>query len=859
MPENRPFRIFSASLAALLILFYFQTLTGQRSFFLGDITYYFEPLLRYAVDAIHQGRIPLWNPLSYCGMAQIAIPSPGLFYPPNWLFFFLPFNCAFALSMILHQLIAGIGMFLLSTFLGWAAIPSIIAGSAFALSGYMFGLQTNYTLVASAAWIPMAIWCLLSARWRKGNYFCAAAALCVFMMLAAGRPEVSGTGAVLLACVALAAAVHSHSLAEPDAVKRFYLLLTALFGGALLAMPIIVPTLEWLRASPRAVGLQSTEVLMWSTNWFDWLTIILPQPLGDPVPFYGSPYAMLASSKPGSHPFLNSAFLGPVLITLSLWGIFASHWIGKRFVLFIFAITVLLAAGDNTPFFPALLPIVPGLSVIRFPIKLLVFPVGCLCIFAADGMSRALRKELSIKDQWAPILFWTTLALISLAMFFSNEPSFFTVAKDMPFTPTGATILTAQHMLGQSGLLAAVAGLTICGLQYSYQQHHIGQKLFATVALVGVIASLAVYGFAFEHLTCDGDYFNQESSLKPILQKLMTEDHLDTSSCRTLALGVELPLQKMSPGVLQAHHQFERQHLRPNTHMDASLPSPFGYEAAATREYFAFASGLISRFNYGASKRDLVQQLDQHSPDDAVLCRFCQVSATKYIVMPAINRDVQGAFPMPRLNPNFFELAFEDAGTRIYRFKQFLPRAYFARHISFEPELKAVFHRFIDANPHSLQLDDETTTQSQLNADFMSQVKGSHPALSDRVELKKDDPETVVLQAHCAASELLVLADTPYPGWNALLDGKEVPIIRANICNRAICVPPGDHTIEFNYRPMSLIVGFVLCAAGALLIVGIQLLSSRSDATAPATSHTAPLKVTPQSSKRKKSKKKGRK
>jgi len=42
-------------------------------------------------------------------MSQIATPSPGIFYPPMWLFVLFSYSRALALGLLLHQLIAGAG------------------------------------------------------------------------------------------------------------------------------------------------------------------------------------------------------------------------------------------------------------------------------------------------------------------------------------------------------------------------------------------------------------------------------------------------------------------------------------------------------------------------------------------------------------------------------------------------------------------------------------------------------------------------------------------------------------------------------------------------------------------------------
>ncbi|GAB4275874.1 MAG: hypothetical protein Kow0080_25710 [Candidatus Promineifilaceae bacterium] len=48
---------------------------------------------------------------------------------------------------------------------------------------------------------------------------------------------------------------------------------------------------------------------------------------------------------------------------------------------------------------------------------------------------------------------------------------------------------------------------------------------------------------------------------------------------------------------------------------------------------------------------------------------------------------------------------------------------------------------------------------------------------------------------------LLVLSETAYPGWQAQVDGRRVPIVKAYTAVQAVCVPPGEHVVTFSFRP----------------------------------------------------------
>jgi uncharacterized membrane protein YfhO len=58
-----------------------------------------------------------------------------------------------------------------------------------------------------------------------------------------------------------------------------------------------------------------------------------------------------------------------------------------------------------------------------------------------------------------------------------------------------------------------------------------------------------------------------------------------------------------------------------------------------------------------------------------------------------------------------------------------------------------------------------------------------------------------------------VLADSYYPGWTVHVNGKDEIIRRANLFFRAVALPAGQHTVEFQYAPMSFKVGLIVSLA----------------------------------------------
>ncbi|MEW5719390.1 MAG: YfhO family protein, partial [Chloroflexota bacterium] len=93
---------------------------------------------------------------------------------------------------------------------------------------------------------------------------------------------------------------------------------------------------------------------------------------------------------------------------------------------------------------------------------------------------------------------------------------------------------------------------------------------------------------------------------------------------------------------------------------------------------------------------------------------------------------------------------------------------------------------------------------------------------TDRATIVEYKPERVVVQTQTERAGYLILADTFYPGWEARLDGQSVPIWRADYMFRAVALPPGAHSIEFEFRPPLLVWGALISVASGL--VGLVLL-----------------------------------
>ncbi len=83
------------------------------------------------------------------------------------------------------------------------------------------------------------------------------------------------------------------------------------------------------------------------------------------------------------------------------------------------------------------------------------------------------------------------------------------------------------------------------------------------------------------------------------------------------------------------------------------------------------------------------------------------------------------------------------------------------------------------------------------------------------------------LKVETDTQALLLIADSYYPGWIAYLDKKVTPIIPANINQKAVVIPPGQHELLLKYQPSSLKIGLLISTVTNLALILFCLLGGR--------------------------------
>lgn len=848
---------FVACIGALLLFYYSPVLFGGADYFLTDISYFFQPFCHFMAQCLKSGHTPFWNPYMYCGMSQVAIPSPGIFYPPTWLMIWFPFSIGLAIYLLLHQLLAGAGAWLLVSRLGKGTAAAAVAGLVCTFTGYMFALSSNFTLMATAAWLPLSVALMIGigGKYEVANVSrVALTGVCCAMVVAPGRPEVAVPCLLVLALCAVWPLIDSAKEKSFDrtVVRTVVLRLVPLACAVGLSAPVTIPALEWARVSPRSQGLELRWVFTWSANWYDFVSLVLNHPVGD-LMLLPNEYRNMVVSRLYYLPFLPSDYVGPAALTLACFGMCDARWKHRWLLLLIFVGFCLMAAGEYTPFAPAFLRLSSTLATLRYPVKMIIFPIFLIGLAGAVGMQLIADRKLPRAALLTATVIWF-IALISGCVMIASPG----LSDIMVPSENHRLMRQAQVLFGWSLIHASSLGLIFCGVTALFDFGKINFKMVTTFILVLVGLPMFTASLQFDrHWAPPAEV--QTGGVVKLVRFLEFRSTLAERLQEHLRGGKRFLTLYFDPLVVppwyapvrnwkndELFYLYARQLLLQDSNVAEAMPHMNGYEGAETviyKELFreAFSKCSQNRKNSGAI-------------NDAPMARLCQFAATEIVVTQAFDRPPSGGKSAPDckcLDPNYFEMLSEDRvdNTRTYRVKGSHPRVSFADSMlefatieqcrnallnssGAPPESAAVpparkrsdtaraIAMFVSSDSTGL---DSVLKERLLKSTQNTSWRDSHTSRGERAaRLECDDVDRLEISTTSDVAELLLVADQYYPGWKARIDGKEVPIMRANVFSRAIEVPPGNHVVGLTYEPDSLKIGLWCAVATLGLLVSLM-------------------------------------
>lgn len=181
-----------------------------------------------------------------------------------------------------------------------------------------------------------------------------------------------------------------------------------------------------------------------------------------------------------------------------------------------------------------------------------------------------------------------------------------------------------------------------------------------------------------------------------------------------------------------------------------------------------------------------------------------------------------------------FQLIGERAPYLFYENPDALPRAYVAQRYEVEPNDKMAVARVVMGH-----VSDGALVLLPSDPGCLMSGQGG------TAEITQYGPNEIMIDVQADGPGLLVLSDQYDSDWKAEIDGKPADLLRANTALRGVCLPGGNHTVRFVYRPWALYVGGGLSLIGwlvALPAVGWLWRSLRRRALAVEDANASPEK-----------------
>jgi hypothetical protein len=365
-------------------------LGGTRALYTRDVARVYVPERAVLGGILRGGEIPHWNPHFAAGQPFAANPQYEAFYPPQWLAALPSAVYGFHLEVVLHILLAGLGMFFFLRDLDLRTAAAAFGALSFALGGLMLSLTNVVPFLFSIAWWPLIALCV-----RRKNLALAALALGM-MFLVAERTMILQAAALVLGYAAYRMRGKGVRLAAMTG------------GGALMVSAAqIVPALDFQPDSGRYAALPLEVARLWSMELLRPLEMILPSAFGHLTP---DAIYFWSSSHPTGTEWLFSLYAGTLAAALVIAG-FIHRIRGWAFTVVACIVSYAFAVQPLIYYL--------GFRTIRHPEKFAITGAFVLIVFAAIAADRFLNDAAFRRTTFFVSIGISALAAGSLAFAWS--------------------------------------------------------------------------------------------------------------------------------------------------------------------------------------------------------------------------------------------------------------------------------------------------------------------------------------------------------------------------------------------------------------------------------------------------------
>jgi hypothetical protein len=170
-----------------------------------------------------------------------------------------------------------------------------------------------------------------------------------------------------------------------------------------------------------------------------------------------------------------------------------------------------------------------------------------------------------------------------------------------------------------------------------------------------------------------------------------------------------------------------------------------------------------------------------------------------------------------------FRVAYDGTpGLNIYENTRVLPRAFVVHEVRAAPNHAAAFDAI-----HAVDFDPARVVIVEGQVSRQSSVVSQQST----VNIVGYGPNEIWVDVNTASAGVLVMSEVFYPGWNARVNDRDAPVLRANYLFRAVEIPAGASRVKFKYAPITFMVGVGLNAITVLVLAGFGIWSKKKSET----------------------------
>ena len=770
-----------AGLALAVAGFFPHVVIDWGVFFVQDMMVQNVPFRHFLHEALAAGRLPLWEPRINAGFPLFAEGQVGALYPPNWIGAALLSPAqAVTWSVLVHLWAAAAGTFLyLRRGLGAGRAAALTSGLCFGLSGYLVVRAMSPNFVAAAAGVPFLFLLIESGIRGMRPVRIGAAGAVAALQLLAGHPQAA-------AYSALAATVYG--AVRAGQLGRWH---TAVIGlaiavpGVAIAAVQVLPTMELASLSPRAGGIDYEQFVSMSLPPERLLTLLLPDLFGN------SAHGSYWGGAGGDGFFIQLCpYVGVLTLLLALVGAREGGSSARGFFALLAVMGLALSLGKYTGLFD-LLHQVPLLRQFRIPTRFLLWWAFAAAVLCGLGVDRLTSDRRPLLTSWR--FLWVTLVLLVIAATASVGADAARSLADLPAGPRQMLLRLRPDLIADLWRALAVLGVAAVLFSDRFRRHRTAPTLSAIAVVVVTWADLRSFGADFNGTLPESVYTTCPVSAAAI--------HADDANDGTAALPGDV-----TPGV-PPWGRFRVAGLISERNAPYDWHSGWAVDDSSYRQYPAtlrmYSAGLYGLANTMPGWSPL--HLSAHWEFSRGYPAWLGMANARYLVT---HRPLSKGLAEP-----------VHAGkVTVSRLRQALPRAWVAPGavILADGEARLRHMRSSTFDPRrQVVIDRVPKAPSPTGTGFA-------PA-----RIVQYETERVVVDLP-GRDGYLVLADTQAPGWQARVDGVAREILLANHVFRAVAVTAGETSVEFDYRPRTVVVGAWVSGVAVLLWLGLCLMSPRA-------------------------------